>query len=261
MIKRKIPVLVMWYLPVIDCLKRVFSNPRDAELVHCHSEKRKENDEEIRHPTDGTRWKNFDLQYLEFSAESRNIRFALSTDGMNQFGENRTVHSTWLVILVMYNIPTWLCHKRKYLMLSILIWRPKQAGFLKPLMKDMVKLWNEGVHMWDQYQQEYFMLKAIIFVCIHDALGGFTVSGQTKGKSRCPVCVDEIASVYLPSSRKLVFKWHRWLLERKHKYRKMKRHFDNMVEKDSALKWYNGELLFEMVKNIQVVFGKGIVKG
>jgi hypothetical protein len=31
--KRKIPVLVMWYLPVIDCLKCVFSNPRDAELV------------------------------------------------------------------------------------------------------------------------------------------------------------------------------------------------------------------------------------
>jgi len=31
--KRKIPVLVMWYLPVIDRFKRVFSNPRDAELV------------------------------------------------------------------------------------------------------------------------------------------------------------------------------------------------------------------------------------
>jgi hypothetical protein len=34
MTKRKIPTLVMWYLPVIDHLKRVFSNPRDAELVH-----------------------------------------------------------------------------------------------------------------------------------------------------------------------------------------------------------------------------------
>jgi hypothetical protein len=34
MTKRKIPTLVMWYLPVIDCLKRVFSNPRDVELVH-----------------------------------------------------------------------------------------------------------------------------------------------------------------------------------------------------------------------------------
>jgi hypothetical protein len=41
----------------------------------------------------------------------------------------------------------------------------------------------------------------------------------------------------------------------------MKRHFDNTVEKDSVLKWYTGKLPFEMVKNIQVVFGKGTVKG
>jgi hypothetical protein len=38
------------------------------------------------------------------------------------------------------------------------------------------------------------MLKAIIFVCIQDAPGGFTVSGQTKGKSGCPIYVDETAS-------------------------------------------------------------------
>jgi hypothetical protein len=86
-----------------------------------------------------------ELQYPEFSAESRNIRFALSTDGMNPFGENRTMHSTWPVILVMYNIPTGLCHKRKYLILSILIQGPKQVGididvFLEPLMEDIAKL-------------------------------------------------------------------------------------------------------------------------
>jgi hypothetical protein len=115
MIKRKIPALVMWYLTVINRLKHVFSNPRDAELVCWHSEKRRENDEEIRHPADGTQWKNFDLQYPEFSAESRNIRFAFSTDGMNPFGANRTMHNTWSVILVMYNIPTWLCHKKSIL--------------------------------------------------------------------------------------------------------------------------------------------------
>jgi hypothetical protein len=38
--------------------------------------------------------KKFDLQYPEFAAKSRNIRFALSTDGMNPFGENRTMHNT-----------------------------------------------------------------------------------------------------------------------------------------------------------------------
>jgi hypothetical protein len=133
---------------------------------------------------------------------------------MNPFSENRTVHNTWPVILAMYNISTWLCYERKYLMLTILIQVPKQAGinidvFLEPVMEDMTKLWNEGLRMWDQYQQEYSTLKAIIFVCIHDAPGGFIVSGQTKGKSRCPVCIDGTASVYLPSSRKLVFMRHR----------------------------------------------------
>jgi hypothetical protein len=99
---------------------------------------------------DGTQWNFFDLQYPQFTTESRNIRFALSTDGMNPFSENRTMHSTWPVILTMFNILTWLCHKRKYLMLSILIQGSNQDGididvFLEPLMEDMVKLWNEGV--------------------------------------------------------------------------------------------------------------------
>jgi uncharacterized Zn finger protein (UPF0148 family) len=45
--KRNIPALVLWYLSVIDHLKHVFSIPRDAKLVHWHSEKRRKNDEEI----------------------------------------------------------------------------------------------------------------------------------------------------------------------------------------------------------------------
>jgi hypothetical protein len=73
--------------------------------------------------------------------------------------------------------------------------------------------------------------------------------------------MDGIASVYLPSSKKLVFMRHRRFLARKHKYHKMKIHFNNMVKKDSAPKWYTRKLLLEMVKNIQVVFGKGTEKG
>jgi hypothetical protein len=101
MTKRKIHALVMWYIRVIDRLKHVFSNPRDAELVHWNSEKRRKNDEEIRHIADGTQWKKFYLQYPKFAVGGKNIRFALSNDGMNPFCENRIVHSTWPVILTM----------------------------------------------------------------------------------------------------------------------------------------------------------------
>jgi hypothetical protein len=41
----------------------------------------------------------------------------------------------------------------------------------------------------------------------------------------------------------------------------MKMHFDNTVKIDSALKQYTGKLVFEMVKNIEVVFQKGTIKG
>jgi hypothetical protein len=125
----------------------------------------------------------FDLQYKPFGSESRNIRFSLSTGRMNPFGKNRTMHNTWSVILTMYNLPTWLCHKRKYFILSILIQGPKQAGtnidvFLEPFTKDMAKLWNEGVRMWDQYQhymQSYLFASMMLPEALH-------YQGRLKGR-------------------------------------------------------------------------------
>ena len=65
-------------------------------------------------PADARQWKEFDDKYyLEFGNDSRNVRFALSMDGMNPFGESTSTHITWLVILTMYNLHTWLCQKRK----------------------------------------------------------------------------------------------------------------------------------------------------
>src|SRR6266542_2670108 len=106
--------------------------------------------------------------YPNFGEEPRNVRFALSTDGMNPFGDMGTSHITWLVVLSILNIPSWLCMKQKYLMLSILIHGLKQLGndidvFLVPLLEDMAKLWNDGERMWDEFRQEYFMMHAMIF--------------------------------------------------------------------------------------------------
>jgi hypothetical protein len=139
--ERKVSALVMWYLPVIDRLKRMFSNPRDAELLLLHVNHK--TDGKIQHPADGRQWKYFDLAHQEgFSNDPRNIRFGLSTDGMNSFREMRNPHSTWPVIICIFNLPPWLCHKRKYLLLTTLISSSKQAGndidvFLESLIEDM----------------------------------------------------------------------------------------------------------------------------
>jgi hypothetical protein len=41
----------------------------------------------------------------EFRDEKRNIRFTLSTDGMNPFGERSSTRSTWLVLMSVFNLP------------------------------------------------------------------------------------------------------------------------------------------------------------
>jgi hypothetical protein len=124
--ERKVPALVIWYLPVIDHLKCMFSKAREAQLLLWHVQQKR--DGKIRHPADGRQWKHFDLSHNEdFSKDPRNIRFGLSTDGMNPFGEMRNTNSTWPVIMCIYNLPPWLCHKQKYLLLTTLISGPKQA--------------------------------------------------------------------------------------------------------------------------------------
>ena len=56
-----------------------------------HKEDRKE-DHMIRHPVDGSRWRNLNREYPQFDNDPRNIRFALSTDGMNPYGEFGSAH-------------------------------------------------------------------------------------------------------------------------------------------------------------------------
>jgi hypothetical protein len=115
--------------------------------------------------------------------------------------------------MCIYNLPPWLCHKQKYLLLTTLISGPKQAGididvFLEPLMEDLQKLWEHGVNVLDEYKKEHFNLKAIIFYTINDNPACLTLIGQVKEKTRCIICVDQTESIYLPSSSKLVCMQH-----------------------------------------------------
>jgi len=75
----------------------------------------------MRHPTDGEAWKSFDRLRGDFSINSRNIILGLASDGFNPFRTMSVSHSTWPVMMVVYNFLPWLCMKLEYTMLSLFI--------------------------------------------------------------------------------------------------------------------------------------------
>jgi hypothetical protein len=54
----------------------------------------------------------------------------------------------------------------------------------------------------------------------------------------------------------LVYMRHRGFLPCKHKYCQWRTRFDGTIENEEALKHRDGKFIFEMIKNINVVFGK-----
>ncbi|KAL6219906.1 hypothetical protein ACLB2K_007664 [Fragaria x ananassa] len=146
---------------------------------------------------DSPSWKLIDTKWPEFGKEPRNLRLAVSSDGFNPYRSLSSKYSCWPVVLVMYNLPPWLCMKRKHMMLTLLIARPKQPGndidvYLQPLIDDLKKLWDGIEGVYDAVRGEYFKLRAVLFWTINDFHAYGNLSGSiVKGYNAYPVCVDE----------------------------------------------------------------------
>jgi hypothetical protein len=126
----------------------------------------------------------------------------MSIDGMNPFMKN-SAHSTWPIVLMILNIPPWLCNKQKYIMMSGLIPGPQQLGndidtYFRPLVEDLKVLWyNNGVQVWDEHKHEYFQFKVILFVTVSDSPVARNLWGHTKKVGcGCPYCFRETDSVF-----------------------------------------------------------------
>jgi hypothetical protein len=125
-------------------------------------------------------------------------------------------------------------------------------------MEDIQKRWEHGVNVCDEYKKQHFNLKTIIFYTINDNSARSALIGQVKGKTPCVVCVDQTESNYHPSSSKLVYKRHCRFLPPKHRYHQWRSQFNGTIENREALKHQDGKFVFEMIKNIKVIFGKPV---
>src|SRR3954466_7282726 len=261
--RKRVPAKVMWYAPIIPRLKRLFRNKEHARLLRWHKEERKK-DGKLRHPADGSQWRKIERDHSDFTDEARNLWFGLSTDGMNPFGEQSCSHSTWPVTLCIYNLPPWLCMKRKFIMMPVLIQGPRQPDndidvYLRPLVDELLELWAKpGVHVWDEDKQEEFDLRALLFVTINDWPALSNISGQTnKGYNACTHCLDDTESVYLDKCKKVVYLGYRRFLPNLHPVGKKGKHFKRLAEPRRKPVLRTGEEVFGMVKDLEVIFGKG----
>ncbi|TYK22860.1 transposase [Cucumis melo var. makuwa] len=161
--RKQIPSKVIWYFPPIPQFKRLFRNIEYAENLTWHASERIE-DGKLRHPADSPAWKLVDFKWPDFGSESRNLRLALSADGVNPHGS-------------------------------------KQPGddigtYLAPLIEDLKLLWENGVECYDAYREEVFNLRSVLLWTINDFPAYGNLSGCcVKGYKACPICGDNTNSI------------------------------------------------------------------
>jgi hypothetical protein len=255
------PVKVLWYLPIIPRLKRLFANSNDAENIRCHADERKR-DGYLHHPVDSLQWKKIDDLYPKFRKERRNLRLGLATDGMNPYRDLRSNHSSWPFLLVIYNLPFSICMKRKYIMLSMMITGPKQLEnaidvYLNPLIEDLKILWAEGIDVFDSHSHDYFKMRAMLFCTINDfpAYGdifGYSVNGH----KACPICEEHTCYHQLKHGRKTVYLVHRKFLKLNHPYRRLRKAFNGHPKNKIDPKALTGKQVYKRLKSVNVIFGK-----
>ncbi|BBN68781.1 hypothetical protein Prudu_573S000300 [Prunus dulcis] len=220
-LKEGVPAKVVWYFPPIPRFKRMFQSHETAKSLTWHAA-RKSIDGQMSHPADSPSWKLLDDKWPEF---------------------------------VTYNLPPWLCMKRKFMMLTLLISGPKQPGndidvYLEPLIDDLKSLWVGIRGVYDAHNGEYFTLRAALMWTINDFPAYGNLSGcVVKGYKACPICGDDTPSHRLKNGHKICYIGHRKWLPINHPYRRQRAAFNGKPEYGIPPEPLTGEEVLHMVEN------------
>jgi hypothetical protein len=78
--------------------------------------------------------------------------------------------------------------------------------------------------MWDEFQQQHFNLRAMLFIIVQDGPALSSISGEAfKGYKGCTWCMDETSGIWLKHCKKVVYMGHRRFLQADHPYRKIRK--------------------------------------
>ena len=109
--------------------------------------------------------------------------------------------------------------------------------------------------MWDEHEQKEFDLRALLFVTINDWPALSNISGQSnKGYNACTHCLGDTESIHLGKN---VYLGHRRFLPANHAVRKKGKHWKGVTDNRKKPTLPKGDVIYDMVKDIDVIFGKG----
>ena len=233
-----IPYAVTRYFPLIPKLIRLYKCPKIANLLN-HFKDAPEGLRLMKSVVDSLQWQEVSRLYPEFRNLSSSLRLGLIADGVCPHGSQSSKHSTWIILLAIYNFPPWLCTKKFFLNLSILIPGPKAPTsetidvYLKPLVRELLELWDgvPALNMSKPVREHAFTLRAMLLWSVHDfpALG--LIAGQTvKGYAACPVCGGETFAEHSRCLKKMVYLGNRRFLPDGHRFRRARAAFNNRSE-------------------------------
>lgn len=129
-----------------------------------------------------------------------------------------------------------MCMKRKFIMLSLLITRPRQHEYdldvyLAPLIDGLKAFWNVGVETYDAFKKKTFNLWVVLIWTISDFLAYGNLLGCTvKGYYTSLICGLDKKSQWLTCSKKCVFLGHHQFLPHNHSFRLLKKVFNKKTE-------------------------------
>jgi len=122
--------------------------------------------------------------------------------------------------------------KRKYMMLYMMISRPRQPRndihvYLSPLIEDFKFLWDQGVDVFDAYEKVNFNLCALLFCTINDFPTNRNLSDYSvKGHSSYPIYEENTSYHQLKHGRKTSYIGPPRFMKRNHPYHRVKKVFN-----------------------------------
>jgi hypothetical protein len=117
---KKVRRKVLHYILIIPRFQQLFRCQSLAQFMDFHA-KNISQDDSLRMLAYGSALNYIKQKWPIFKEEPRNVRISLAADGVNPFGELRSMYSVWSVFVINNNLPPWMSIKREHTMLAMIV--------------------------------------------------------------------------------------------------------------------------------------------